>query len=146
LSASKLYLQWFGTNIPTEVPGTTAIGTSSTVLSALKSKGEAELGMFDIPPSRPGGAKLAVSDVLQDSEIYKLHRAESVPVMVPVLLNDVKTELPAIHATGRSDFYGYKAEFFFLDDENNPLALKWRLRIGSVPSGPNADGSPNTLQ
>lgn len=146
LRASKLYLQWFGTNIPTEVPGTTAIGTSSTVLSALKSKGEAELGMFDIPPARPGGAKLTTSDVLADSETYKLHRVESTPVMVPVLLNDVKTELPAIHATGRSDFYGYRAEFFFLDDENNPLALKWRLRINSVGSDASANGSPNTLQ
>jgi outer membrane protein OmpA-like peptidoglycan-associated protein len=146
LRTSKLYLQWFGTNIPTEVPGTTAIGTSSTVLSALKSKGEGELGMFDIPPARPGGEKLTPSDVLQDYEIYKLHRVESAPVMVPVLLNDVKTELPAIHAIGRSDFYGYKGEFFFLDDENNPLALKWRLRIGSVASRPNTGGDPNTLQ
>lgn len=146
LRTSKLYLQWFGTNIPTEVPGTTAIGTSSTVLSLLKRTGEAELGMFDIPPARPGAAKLTTSDVLEDYEIYKLHRVESTPVMVPVLLNDVKTELPAIHATGKSDFYGYRAEFFFLDDENNPLALKWRLRIGSVASGPNAGGDPNTLQ
>jgi outer membrane protein OmpA-like peptidoglycan-associated protein len=146
LRTSKLYLQWFGTNIPAEVPGTTAIGTSSTVLSALKRTREAELGMFDIPPARPGAAKLTASDVLEDYEIYKLHRLESTPVMVPVLLNDVKTELPAIHATGKSDFYGYHAEFFFLDDENNPLALKWRLRIGSVTSGPNAGGDPNTLQ
>ena len=84
LRTSKLYLQWFGTNIPPEVPGTTAIGISSTVLSALKSKGEAELGMFDIPAARPGGEKLTTSDVLQDYEIYKLHRAESAPVMMPV--------------------------------------------------------------
>ena len=61
-------------------------------------------------------------------------------------MNDAKTELPAIHATGRSDFYGYRGEFFFLDDESNPLALKWRLRIGSVASGPKAGGDPNTLQ
>jgi outer membrane protein OmpA-like peptidoglycan-associated protein len=142
LRTSKLYLQWFATNIPTEVPGTTAIGTSSAVLSALKNKGEAELGMFDFP----GSSKLTPSDVLEHSEIYKLHRVESAQVMVPVLLNGMKTDLPAIHAAGRSDFYGYRAEFFFLDDENNPLALKWRLRIGSVTSGPNAGGDPNTLQ
>jgi len=146
LRTSKLYLQWFGTNIPAEVPGTTAIGTSSAVLSALKRTGGAELAMFDLPPALPGAAKLTASEVLEHSELYKLQRVESAPVMLPVLLNDVKTDLPAIHATGRSDFYGYRAEFFFLDDENNPLALKWRLRIGSVASGPNAGGDPNTLQ
>lgn len=146
LRTAKLYLQWFATNIPSEVPGTTAIGTSSTVLSVLKSTGQAEIGMFDLPPALPGSAKLAASDVLEHNEIYKLRRVESTPVMVPVLLNDVKTELPAIHATGRSDFYGYRAEFFFLDDESNPLALKWRLRIGSVVARKNADADANTLQ
>ena len=84
LRTAKLYLQWFATNIPSEVPGTTAIGTSSTVLSALKSTGEAEIGMFDLPPALPGSAKLAASDVLGHNEIYKLRRVENAPVMLPV--------------------------------------------------------------
>jgi len=47
-------------------------------------------------------------------------------VRTALTVNGKKTELPAIHAIGRSD-YGDKADFFFLDDESNPLSLKWRL-------------------
>jgi outer membrane protein OmpA-like peptidoglycan-associated protein len=67
--------------------------------------------------------------------------------MIPVIVNDVKTELPAIHATGRSDYYGYKAEFFFLDDESNPLSLKFRLGIGAGRPGAQTAGTDrDTLQ
>jgi outer membrane protein OmpA-like peptidoglycan-associated protein len=136
MRAAKLYLQQFATNIPNDVPGTTAIGASSAVLSALKSKGEAELGVFSLPPAFPGGTKIPADpkvhpNVFDSYETYKLRRVESGPVMVPVIVNDVKTELPAIHAIGRSDYYGYKAEFYFLDDESNPLSLKFRLGIGA---------------
>jgi outer membrane protein OmpA-like peptidoglycan-associated protein len=34
-------------------------------------------------------------------------------------------ELPAIHAKG--DFFGDRGEFFFLDDEENPLTLKFSI-------------------
>lgn len=151
LRAAKLYLQQFATNIPSDVPGTTSIGVSSAVLSALKSEGEAEVGVFAVPPAIPGSAKIPADpkvhpNVFDYYETYKLSRVERSPVMVPVIVNDVKTELPAIHATGKSDFYGYKAEFFFLDDESNPLSLKFRLGIGAGrPKGqPGADR--DTLQ
>src|ERR1700758_1914735 len=39
LVASTRYEQIFGTNIPAEMPGTTAIGVSRAVLVALKTKG-----------------------------------------------------------------------------------------------------------
>jgi len=151
LREAKLYLQQFATNTPADVPGTTAIGTSSAVLAALKTKGEAELGVFDLPSALPGSSKISADpkthpNVLDYYEIYKIRRVESGPVMVPVTVNGVKTQLPAIHATGRSDYYGYKAEFFFLDDESNPLSLKWRLRIGSVRAGPQAGGDRDTLE
>lgn len=45
--------------------------------------------------------------------------------MVPVMVNDSKVDLPAIHARG--DFGGDRSEFFFLDDANNPLTLKFRV-------------------
>src|ERR1043166_2804477 len=56
LRRANLYLQEFGSITPVDVPGTTAIGTSTAVLTALKSTGAAELGMFDLPagfPSEP---------------------------------------------------------------------------------------------
>jgi outer membrane protein OmpA-like peptidoglycan-associated protein len=148
--SAKLYLQQFGYNVPAEVPGTTAIGVSSAVLLALKVKGEAEVGMFNLPFALPSASKMTADpklhpNVFDYSEIYKLRRAEDSPVRVPVILNDTKTELPAIHATARSEDCGYKAEFFFLDDENNPLALKWRLGIGAA-SGAKAGSDRDTLK
>jgi hypothetical protein len=103
LANAKLYLQQFQTNVPAEVPGTTAIGISRAVLSALKTRGEAELAMFSLPAATPGGPKIAANpkqhpNVFDSTETYKLHRVESGSVMLPVIVNDVKTELPAIHA------------------------------------------------
>src|SRR5579864_5647087 len=47
------YEQIFGTNIPAEMPGTTAVGISRAVLHALAGKGETKLGMFAIPGALP---------------------------------------------------------------------------------------------
>jgi outer membrane protein OmpA-like peptidoglycan-associated protein len=46
---------------------------------------------------------------------------------IPVLLNDKPTDLPAIQTQG--DLVGKKVEFFFFDDERNPLALAFRIDI-----------------
>jgi outer membrane protein OmpA-like peptidoglycan-associated protein len=151
LAVAKLYLQQFQTNVPSEVPGTTAIGVSSAVLSALKTRGEADLGIFNLPAALPGGPKISADtnqhpNIFDYYETYKLRRVEIGPVMLPLIVNDAKAELPAMHATGRSDYYGYKGEFFFLDDESNPLALKWRLGIAGAVSGPKAGGDRDTLQ
>jgi OOP family OmpA-OmpF porin len=150
LANAKLYEEIFGTNVPLEVPGTTALGISGAVLLALKTKGEAELGMFDLPFALPSAAKLPTDskqhpNIFDYAEMYKLRRVETGPVMVPLIVNDAKTELPAIHATGRSEDYGYKAEFFFLDDGDNPLALKWRLGIKAA-SRTKKEADRNTLQ
>ncbi len=151
LAGAKLYLQEYQTNVPPEVPGTTGIGVSRAVLSALKSRGEAELGIFNLPPALPGGPKISASakqhpNVFDYYETYKLKRVEPGPVMLPLIVNDVRTELPSIHATGRSADYGYKAEFFFLDDPSNPLALKWRIGIGAAVSGAKAGGDRDALE
>jgi outer membrane protein OmpA-like peptidoglycan-associated protein len=135
--SATMYEQIFATNLPAEIPGTTAIGTSRAVLRALKTKGEAELSLFDLPPAMPGSTQLIPVEaskhpnVFDHAEVYHLRRVESSPVMVPVVVNEQRAQLPALHATGRGDYYGYKAEFYFLDDEDNPLALKWRLGIGA---------------
>jgi outer membrane protein OmpA-like peptidoglycan-associated protein len=151
LRSANLYAQQFQTNTPFEIPGTTAIGTSSVILAALKSGANTDLGIFDLPAALPSAPKISADpkvhpNVFDYYETYKLQRAESAPVMLSMTVNGVKTELPAIHATGRSDYYGYRAEFYFLDDEDNPLALKWRLRIGSVTAGPKAGMDRDALQ
>lgn len=51
------------------------------------------------------------------------------PVMLPITVNDVVQELPAIQAN--ADYYGDKAEFFFLDDE----AIRSRCSTASAAIG-----------
>jgi outer membrane protein OmpA-like peptidoglycan-associated protein len=146
LARANLYLQQYQANLPTEVPGTTAIGVSRAVLSALKTRGAADVGMFDVPAVGKIAANRAQHPNVFDSvETYKLQRVESGPVMLPFVVNDKKVQLPAIHATGRSDYYGYKGDFYFLDDESNPLALKWRVGIGAG-AGQNAASDRDSLQ
>src|SRR5258708_28190860 len=67
-----------------------------------------------------------------DHEIlFTIRRVEATPVPIALTVNGEKTELPAIHATGSAE-WGEKGEFFFLDDESNPLALRWRIRTSMV--------------
>jgi len=57
-----------------------------------------------------------------------LHRAESGPITVSVLVNGVRTNLPAIHASGTFSFPSkpdQHAEFWWLDSPEYPLTLKW---------------------
>ena len=52
-----------------------------------------------------------------------LTRVEATAVPFPVLINGQRTMLPAIHARGTFD--DLHADFYFLDDPDNPIALKW---------------------
>jgi outer membrane protein OmpA-like peptidoglycan-associated protein len=49
-----------------------------------------------------------------------------------VLVNDRLTDLPVIH--GVSVYLDEKSEFYFLDDDANPLTLAFRIGIGAVPA------------
>jgi outer membrane protein OmpA-like peptidoglycan-associated protein len=141
LDGAAKYLQEFS-KVPLEVPGTTAIGTSTAVLSALKGTGAADLTMFDVPASLPSDPTYSADphkhpSVFDYQLLFKLKRVESTSVMIPLTVNGAKTEFPAIHATGTAE-YGEKGEFFFLDDENNPLSLRWRIRKSSISTSDRA--------
>jgi outer membrane protein OmpA-like peptidoglycan-associated protein len=128
LRTAKLYQQQFYEKLPETIPETTAIGVSADVLSALKTKGEAELGIFNAFTGEP------VLDRNEHPNIFDFQMAATVQrvgaVNVPVLVNDTAVELPAIHAQG--DFMGDKSEFFFFDDAENPLTLKFRIGINAI--------------
>jgi hypothetical protein len=143
---ANAYEQVFGTNIPTDIPGATAIGTSRAVLLSLKADAKANLAMFDPPPAIPGSVKIPADrkqhpSLFDYAETYKLERSALTKTMVtyPVLVNSAKVNLPAVDASGRSDFNGYRAEFLFLDDEDNPLTLSFRLGIGAGKGGADRD-------
>jgi OOP family OmpA-OmpF porin len=110
------YRRWFYLAFE-KYPGTTAIGTSASVLKELKTKGESAFRVEDGgSPSNPGEGVL--------------HRVEEGAVPVPVIVNDERVLLRAIHAQGI--FNGYKADFYFLDDEQNPMCLRFKIGINKL--------------
>jgi outer membrane protein OmpA-like peptidoglycan-associated protein len=121
LKSATFYLHIFDPSAPVSVPGSTALGTSAAILAALKSKGTAELGVVD-----PSAAAAPAEVMRQSVWRYPLNRVDS--AVVSVTVNGVKVDLPAVHARG--SYLGDRAEFFFLDDERNPLALRYAFSNG----------------
>lgn len=127
LETARTYRQGFDNNDEDEYPGSTALGASSLILNELKAGGTAAFKVM------PGGVQGALSNAIsgmlgiEDEELAvvsgTLTRAGS--VQVPVVVNDRPTLLPGIQARGR--FGDEDAEFVFLDDLANPIALRWRM-------------------
>lgn len=131
LDSAILYEQQFSSELPEMVPETTAIGTSAAVLNALKTKGESKLGIFiAYSQIKPSLDRNTHPNVYDNQMIANITRVGDKPVMLPVIVNDVRVELPTIQARG--DFFGDKSEFFFLDDPANPLTLKFRVGIDAL--------------
>ncbi len=125
LANATLYMHHFNNKAAPVIPGTTAIGVSGAVLRSLKTKGEAELGIFEAIAAAASVDRKASPNVYEYQMVEKIRRVASGPMMLPITVNDARQELPAIQARG--DYYGDQAEFFFLDDEANPIALKYRI-------------------
>jgi hypothetical protein len=126
LQTAKFYEQIYLEKSDETIPGTTAIGTSSAVLHALKTQGEAELSISNayagLELSNDRNKFPNYYQYMQGGKIKKTGTSR-----IPVLLNDKPVDLPAIQAQG--DLVGKKVEFFFLDDERNPLTLAFRIDI-----------------
>lgn len=129
LESASLYLQVFVPHSDELIPGTTSLGTSTAVLRALKMTGEGQLSFSLAPQVQPLRADREIRPHAYDYFIAgKLKRMGS--VKVPVIVNDRSVELTAVHARG--EFGGEPSEFLFLDDEKNPLTLKFRLGIDAL--------------
>jgi len=142
LRSAHDYMQWFGPNQPEVMPGSTAISVSREVLAELKDKGETEFsfriggvkGMAGsllgaLGQMAGGGAAGAPKETKDLADMGKgqctLKRAGSGLTSFPVLLNDRRVSLPAVHAQCTTD--DGLNDFYFLDDLDNPLALAWKL-------------------
>ena len=142
LQTAHDYMQWFGPNQPEVMPGTTAISVSREVLAQLKDKGETEFsfrtgGLKGMAGSllgalgqmagggAPGASKEAKDLANMGKDECTLKRAGNGLTAFPVLLNDQRVSLPAVHAQCTTD--DGLADFYFLDDLDNPLALAWKL-------------------
>lgn len=128
---SRAYLQEFDPRIPEVVPGMTSLGTSSLVLDELKQQGEAEFGLsFWVFVNAPSLDPEDPESVYRKQMKTRSKVVPPMPVMLTVLVNGVPTELPAIHTRG--DFLSYVSEFWFLDQADNPLTLKFRIGIDEI--------------
>jgi outer membrane protein OmpA-like peptidoglycan-associated protein len=142
LQTAHDYMQWFGPNQPELIPGTTAISVSREVLAELKDKGETQFsfrtgGLKGMAGSllgalgqmagggSPGASKEAKDLVNMGKDECTLKRAGNGLASFPVLLNNQRVSLPAVHAQCTTD--DGLADFYFLDDLDNPLALAWKL-------------------
>ena len=129
LVSAKIYEQTFLEKSEQTIPGATSIGVSAEILRALKSRGVADLSISNAYT----GLELT-ADRNKFPNYYSYLQAGTIrrtgAANLSVLVNDKLVELPAIRAEG--DFVGDKAEFFFLDDERNPLTLAFRLGIGGI--------------
>jgi outer membrane protein OmpA-like peptidoglycan-associated protein len=113
-----------------KIPGTTAIGTSTAVLQNLKSKGQSKFGF-----------SVAYPDLVLTTDSRKIPNYYSYlqrgvlkrvagPATVSVIVNDVPTDLPVVHAQGT--LVGDKVDFQFLDDPANPLTLAFGIGVGAI--------------
>src|SRR6266849_2717586 len=142
LQSAHDYMQWFSPNQPEVMPGTTAISVSREVLAELKDKGETQFsfrtgGLKGMASSllgalgqmagggSPGASKEAKDLANMGKDECTLERAGNGLASFPVLLNNQRVSLPAVHAQCTTD--DGLADFYFLDDLDNPLALAWKL-------------------
>jgi outer membrane protein OmpA-like peptidoglycan-associated protein len=132
LDTATEYRLVFSEQQPESFPGSTAIGVSRRVLTDLKTKGESPLS---VPPGGLAGGLAGLIGGLLGTAAKELDmetmmsgtlkRVDPNPVPFKVLLNDLPVELPAVHARGTLGEEA--AEFWILDDADNPLALKWTI-------------------
>lgn len=111
MRSAREYRQEFTNGENRVLPGTTALGPSAAVLRDLKDKGEA---LFTTHTRSGGGLRKVTATIKRVGT-----------VRLPVLVNNVRVELAAVHATG--DYERETGEFWFLDDETNPLTLRYRF-------------------
>ena len=145
LQSAHDYHELFGDTDPPSFPGTTAISASSAVLAELNNTGTSQFsfqpdglkgtassllsalgGIAGVDPKQAGGGALGG---LMKGEQCTLKRAGSTVFAFPVLLNSQPTTMPALHATCATD--DGIADFYLLDQADNPLMLSWKLGSGS---------------
>jgi outer membrane protein OmpA-like peptidoglycan-associated protein len=117
MRSAREYRQEFSHGENRAYPGTTALGPSTDVFHDLNTRGET-VWTFQ---TRTGGGLRKVTGTIRKVGTTK----------VPVLVNDRRIELEALHARG--EFDKETGEFFFLNDPENPLTLRYRLEANKDP-------------
>jgi outer membrane protein OmpA-like peptidoglycan-associated protein len=121
LGTATLYAHYFHSKGSPTIPGSTALGVSTAVLRSLKRTGASDLGLVEGENSAYPADRKQPASLYDYEETWKLQRAGTATLRVAV--NDTAVALPVIHARG--SYIGAKADFWFLDDEENPLAIQY---------------------
>lgn len=127
LAQANRLVAYFHPEDPQSFPGSTATQASTALFEAL-TRGEAVPFVFGIA-SGPLG-------LLGSRKYYRgsLQRAEPTSIPMPVLLNGVRTLLPSLHVHGTlkvGDDVG-EAEFWWLNQADDPMALRWTFKDSSM--------------
>jgi len=143
------YQELFSAQAPLTMPGSTAIGVSAAVLNELKSKGETTFtyqrtgllgglggmlsGITSMARGMGGNDQNRAEMEKAQKDMEKLSKTTCTMKRVgdkdsafPVLLDDQSVELPAVRAKCTSED-SPDAEFYILDNPDNPLALAWQI-------------------
>jgi flagellar motor protein MotB len=129
LGTATLYAHYFHSNGSLTIPGSTALGVSTAVLRSLKRTGAAELGLIAEENHGYPADRSKAPNLYDYEETWKLRRVGTGTVPVQVTVNDAAAALPTIHARG--SHLGDRVDLYFLDDEENPLALQYAFASGS---------------
>lgn len=133
LRSAMQYQQVFIPDSDELIPDTTSLGASTAVQQSLRAGKETPFAYSNVPGDDYAG-------MTADKDVYPNYYSFFTPVTLQpvgrttlsVLVNDRPTELPVIHA--RSEYLGEKSEFFFLDDDANPLTIMFRIGIDAIPA------------
>jgi outer membrane protein OmpA-like peptidoglycan-associated protein len=111
LAGARSLILGFSTDDPDRLPGTTALGPSHALLKALTQTGHAPVSLrnYAARPEQTGTLEL-------------VERA----AWFPVLVNNARVRMPAMHARGQlvSEGRAQPWEFWFLDHPVQPLTLR----------------------
>jgi outer membrane protein OmpA-like peptidoglycan-associated protein len=120
--SSNIYVIGFADTMPTTIANTTSLGISGASLVELRSTGQTSLALaYDANLNKIAG---------------QLTMAEK-NIKIPLLVENQTVQAPAIHATGTfgSGNKAATADFYFLDNKNNPMMLQSTIKFswGKAP-------------
>jgi outer membrane protein OmpA-like peptidoglycan-associated protein len=130
LGTATLYAHYFHSHGSLTIPGSTALGVSTAVLRSLKRTGTVELGLIAEENHGYLADRTKAPNLYDYEETWKLRRIGTGTVPVQVTVNDAAGTLPTIHARG--SHLGDKVDFYFLDNEENPLSLQYGFASGGA--------------
>jgi outer membrane protein OmpA-like peptidoglycan-associated protein len=140
IASAGTYITVVGTHIPHLIHGVTRLRLSDKSFNEVKSSGKTNLEYLDFMQAA-GDAEKPIHDA------GLLTRVEPQDVPYPMIVNDERVTLPAIHIAGVTDPTGKDprpkknrpnhaaADLYVLDDPLDPLVLLWKEKDPALHDG-----------